>query len=136
MESIEKIVIDTNVILRFLLNDDKEQAELASQIIANANCIVPIEVVAESVFVLSKVYFHDRKTVCNEIKDFAKIRKSLLLEKDVVCHACDVYASSTMDFVDCLIDGYAKIKGYKAFTFDKKLKKALRSNSEMLKNSR
>ena len=128
MESVEKIVIDANVVLRFILNDGEEQAELASQIIANANCIVPVEVIAESVFVLSKVYFHDRETICSEIKDFAKIRTALLLEKDVVCHACDVYAGSAMDFVDCLIDGYAKIKGYKAFTFDKKLKRASEKN--------
>jgi len=125
MENLEEVIIDTNVVLRFLLNDDKEQSELASQIISDANCIVPVEVITEAVFVLDKVYFFDREAICEEIKDFAKIKKSMLLERDVVCYACDVYASSTLDFVDCLIDGYAKIKGYNAFTFDKKLRKSL-----------
>ena len=125
MEDINKVVIDANVVLRFLLNDDKEQSELASQVISDANCIVPVEVITETVFVLSKVYFYDRETIRNEIKDFAKIRKTMLLERDVVCYACDVYANSNLDFVDCLIDGYAKIKGYNAFTFDKKLRKFL-----------
>ena len=125
MEDINKVVIDANVVLRFLLNDDKEQSELASQVISAANCIVPVEVITETVFVLSKVYFYDRETIRNEIKDFAKIRKTMLLERDVVCYACDIYANSNLDFVDCLIDGYAKIKGYNAFTFDKKLRKFL-----------
>jgi len=49
----------------------------------------------------------------------------MLLERDVICYACDVYVSSNLDFVDCLIDGYAKIKGYNAFTFDKKLRRFL-----------
>jgi len=108
-----------------LLNDDEEQSKLAGQVISDANCIVPVEVITETVFVLSKVYFYDRKAICDEIKDFAKIRKTMLLERDVVCHACDVYANSNLDFVDCLIDGYTKIKGYNAFTFDKKLRKFL-----------
>ena len=125
MEDINKVVIDANVVLRFLLNDDKEQSELASQVISAANCIVPVEVITETVFVLSKVYFYDRKVICDEIKDFAEIRKTMLLERDVVCYACNVYANSNLDFVDCLIDGYAKIKGYNAFTFDKKLRKFL-----------
>jgi len=79
MENV-KIVIDTNVVLRFLLNDNEEQSELASQVISNINCIVPIEVITEVVFVLSKVYFYNRETICDEIKDFAKIRESILLE--------------------------------------------------------
>jgi len=125
MESVEKVVLDTNVVLRFLLNDNEEQSELASQVIVNADCIVPVEVIAEVVFVLDKLYSKDRETICDKIKDFAKIKKSMLLEKDVVCHACDVYANSTLGFIDCLIDSYVKIKGYKAFTFDKKLRKLL-----------
>ncbi|MCL2283299.1 MAG: PIN domain-containing protein [Fibromonadales bacterium] len=125
MENIEQVVIDTNVVLRFLLNDDEEQSYLASQVIANANCIVPIEVITEAIFVLSKVYSFDRTIICEKIKDFAKVKKSMLLEREIVCHACEVYAGSALDFVDCLIDGYTKIKGCKAFTFDKKLRRTL-----------
>jgi predicted nucleic-acid-binding protein len=124
MEGI-KVVIDANVVLRFLLNDNEEQSEQASQVIINADCLVPIEVIAETVFVLSKVYSYDRETICKKIKDFAKIKKSMLFEKELVCYACDIYANSNFGFVDCLIDGYAKIKGYSVFTFDKKLRKFL-----------
>jgi predicted nucleic-acid-binding protein len=135
MESAKKVVIDTNVVLRFLLNDNEDQSELASQVIANANCFVPIEVIAETVFVLSKVYSYDRGTICKKIKDFAKIKKSMVFEKEIVCYACDIYANSNFDFVDCLIDGYAKIKGYNVFTFDKKLRKFLGEKLVYLPNA-
>jgi hypothetical protein len=36
-----------------------------------------------------------------------------------------LYASTGLDFVDCLLDGYAKIKGNPVFTFDKDLKTQL-----------
>jgi predicted nucleic-acid-binding protein len=125
MESLKKVVIDTNTILRFLLNDNEEQSKQVSRVLANADCIVPVEVITEAVFVLSRVYFYGRKRICEEIRNFAKIKETLLFEKDVVCHACNVYVDSSLDFVDCLIDSYAKIKGYHAFTFDKKLIKIL-----------
>ena len=124
MENI-KVVIDTNAVLRFLLNDNEEQSKYVSRLLIEANCIVPVEVITEAVFVLSKVYYYGRKSICEEIKDFAEIKETMLLEKDVVCYACDVYANSNLDFVDCLIDGYTEIKGYNAFTFDKKLRKIL-----------
>ena len=42
-----------------------------------------------------------------------------------VFHALQVYASTTLDFVDCLLIGYAKEDKYTVFTFDKKLQKYL-----------
>jgi predicted nucleic acid-binding protein len=44
---------------------------------------------------------------------------------EVVLHAGLIYASTNLDFIDCLLVGYAKIKGHKVFTFDKALKKRL-----------
>jgi len=87
MESVEKVVIDTNAVLRFLLNDNEEQSKQVGQIIARFNCIVPVEVITEVVFVLSKVYFYGREAICEKIKDFSKIKETLLFERDVVCHA-------------------------------------------------
>jgi predicted nucleic-acid-binding protein len=44
-------------------------------------------------------------------------------KKGVVLYALQVYASTTFDFVDCLLAGYAKEEGHTIFTFDKKLRK-------------
>jgi predicted nucleic-acid-binding protein len=47
------------------------------------------------------------------------------MESNIVRFACNLYAATKLDFVDCLLDGYAKIKGNPVFTFDGGLKKQL-----------
>ncbi len=56
----------------------------------------------------------------------ANVDNIRLAQSRVVTHALDVFAASTLDFVDCLLVGYAKEKQYSVFTFDKKLQKYLR----------
>ena len=58
-------VIDTNVILRYLLNDIQEQADKASKIIEEGAKSYP-EIVAEVVYVLVKLYSVPREKI-NEI---------------------------------------------------------------------
>ncbi|KAA6299836.1 MAG: hypothetical protein EZS26_004027 [Candidatus Ordinivivax streblomastigis] len=36
------------------------------------------------------------------------------------------YAATNLDFVDCLLIGYEKIKNYSVFSFDKALNKRLK----------
>jgi predicted nucleic-acid-binding protein len=121
------IIFDTNVILRYILQDNQEmanafEAELKSNL---GNCMIPVEVVAEMVYVLSKIYKIDRPAIAKTIEGIAKINANLLFNRDVVLHALHVYSTSKLDFVDCLLIGYAKIKNYSVFTFDNDLKKRL-----------
>lgn len=52
-----KITADTNVILRFLLNDDQEQAAAASKALNNASSVaVALPALCEVVWVLSQGY--------------------------------------------------------------------------------
>ena len=57
-----------------------------------------------------------------DITDSDRIK---VVHNSVVQHALTVFASSSFDFVDCLLIGYAKEKQYSVFTFDKKLQKRL-----------
>ena len=50
------MIIDANIILRWLLQDNYELAEKAKSFIDNNDCFAPTEVIAEVVFVLVKVY--------------------------------------------------------------------------------
>ena len=89
-------------------------------------CYVPVEVVAELVYVLTKVYGVDRKTVSRTLTDFAAMVNIRMGKGDVVSHALSVFSSSALDFVDCLIVGYARERNYSVFTFDKELHKRLK----------
>ena len=52
------VMFDTNMILRYLLDDNLEMADKAEEYIKNENAdvFVTVEVIAEVVYVLQKVY--------------------------------------------------------------------------------
>lgn len=119
------VMVDANVILRYILNNDEILSEKAEKIIHNNQVFVTIEVIAEVVYVLQKVYLVDKSDIKEAVTE-------LLLEveskdKDIIICAVDVYANHNLDFVDCVLYSYKKINGYEIKTFDKKLNKLLES---------
>jgi predicted nucleic-acid-binding protein len=60
--------------------------------------------------------------ISKKLKSLVSIREDLVFEKNVVLYDADIYSSTSLDFVDCLLAGYFKIKKYSIFTFDKSLK--------------
>jgi predicted nucleic-acid-binding protein len=120
------VLLDTNAILRYMLQDDREMADSVEQQLLNNVCYIPVEVVAEFVYVLLKVYGVERNVIAQAVTRIADADNVRLAQSSVVRHALNVFVSSTLDFVDCLLVGYAKEKLYSVFTFDKKLQKYLR----------
>lgn len=120
------VLFDTNAILRYILQDNTEMAESVKMELDADDCHVTVEVVAEMVYVLSKVYKVERSLIAKTIEHLIDMDGALIAEPQVVLHAAFIYASTKLDFIDCLLVGYAKMKGYNVFTFDKALKKQLR----------
>lgn len=50
------IIIDTNIILRYLLKDSEKLSEKAIEIIDNNKIYIPTEVIVEASYVLKKIY--------------------------------------------------------------------------------
>ena len=120
-------ILDTNAVLRFLLNDNVEQKNIVLSELENNKCLVTLEVVAEAVYVLHKLYSAKRSDVKDYINRIAAIDENILAHKKVVLCALDIFSKTSFDFVDCLLVGYQQIEGYEIFTFDKKLRKFLNS---------
>jgi predicted nucleic-acid-binding protein len=119
------VILDTNAILRYVLQDNQTMADEVEQQLFSEVCFIPVEVVAEIVYVLSKVYSVNRDVVAKTITNISFLSSITIAQKIVVLHALRVYAATTLDFVDCLLIGYAKEEKYTVFTFDKKLRKIL-----------
>jgi len=49
-------IADTNIILRYLLKDDKAQYSKSKLILEKSEIFIPFEMTAEVVYVLEKVY--------------------------------------------------------------------------------
>ena len=119
------IVLDTNTILRSILQDNKEAALLVEDCVSQNECMVPPEVVAEIVFVLLKMYHIDRKAIVNSVLKILGHKNVRVPYKAVVETALHHFGETNFDFVDCLMIGYARVEGHQVLTFDKKLKNML-----------
>ena len=119
------VILDTNSILRFVLKDNLEMSDIVKKTINEQPCFIPIEIVAELVYVLTKVYKIDRVLVANTLKDFFELSNVNLLKYEVVNFALNLFANTKLDFVDSLLIAYSKIENYEVLTFDKEVKKYL-----------
>lgn len=111
-----KILIDTNVILRYLLDDVEEMALIAEQIIEGGARTTP-EVLAEMTYVLETVYGFSRKDIgaaLNTVFIYVEVAPY-----DVVSRAIREYEETELDFVDCMMIAYATENNERVLTFDK-----------------
>ncbi len=117
-------LVDTNVILRYLLNDIPEQADEAAAIIESGAFTLP-EIIAEVIYVLIKLYNIPREEIESII---LPIFDEISIENtDVITTAVSLYSETKFDFVDCIIIARKKILGEDVFTFDKKLANRLKA---------
>lgn len=115
-------LIDANVIIRCILNDCPEMTSKAIEVIDGGAYTKP-EIISEVVYVLQKVYSIQRsqiRSLVNEILNAVSCTK-----EKCVRMATDIYASISLDFVDCLLIAYHRINNENIFSFDKKLNKHL-----------
>lgn len=117
-------LIDANVILRYLLNDDPEMARQAKAVIEDGAYTKP-EIIAEVVYVLKGVYHAARADIRVYIKEM--LHCVYCAEGDKVSYAVDVYADTSLDFVDCLLIAYHVLGKEDVFTFDRKLANHLKA---------
>ena len=115
-------LIDANVIIRCILNDCPEMTAKAVEII-DAGAYTKPEILAEVVYVLQKVYSVQRPEIRNMLNKILEVVSCT--EKECVIFAMDLYASVSLDFVDCLLIAYHKVNNENIFSFDKKLNKHL-----------
>lgn len=115
-------LIDANVIIRCILNDCPEMTAKAVEII-DAGAYTKPEILAEVVYVLQKVYSVQRPEIRNMLNKILEVVSCS--EKECVIFAMDLYASVSLDFVDCLLIAYHKVNNENIFSFDKKLNKHL-----------
>jgi len=114
-------LLDTNMILRFLLNDNEEMNAKVTEIIETESVKVTTEVIAEVVYVLKSVYKLDRSIIANAIIKFLNVSTVESDNHAVIEAGLRKYSEVSLDFVDCLLIAYHTEQGYEICTFDKKL---------------
>jgi len=121
------LLIDANAILRYTLNDNHDMATKVRELISKSKLYVRYEVMAEVVYVLSKVYSLPRVEITDGIRIFLSCDNVETESKEVLDSALETFSTTKMDFVDCILLGFKRVYGYDVFTFDKKLNKLLQT---------
>jgi len=121
--------IDTNVIVRFLVNDDKRQAKAARTAIEGGDIFITTTVLLESEWVLRSAYDFAPARVAEVLRGLAGLPGITVEEPAMLAQALD-WMSEGMDFADALHLG--KAEGCTAFlSFDRKLAKAAARRSSV-----
>lgn len=121
------IALDTNVLVRFLIEDDAEQLERAAELIERAEAkgeqlFVATIVVCELVWVLSFSYDRSRQEIVDALETLAQTSALKFEHRDRLLRALERFAREPGDLSDFLILEAALAEGAHAVaTFDRKL---------------
>lgn len=119
------IAVDTNVLARFLLEDDAEGHAQATAVITHAmeeqGLFVPSSVFIELIWLLRKRNW-DKTLICTKLELLAHTPNVHIGMRDIVLEALRLYRRGKADFADYLIVVESKHSGAKRLTsFDKVL---------------
>jgi len=121
------IRIDTNYILRYLLNDNEEMAEIAESVLMNYKVFISNEIFGEVIYVLEGFYKISREDIALQLIEIIEWENIHTLNDDILIEALNIYKSKKLDFVDCILCAYSKFDNI--LTFDKKLNKCIEAKN-------
>jgi predicted nucleic-acid-binding protein len=123
------IALDTNVLIRFLVEDDAAQSQRAARLVdraidASESLFVSDIVLAETAWVLTRAYGISKTELLRVLRQLQAAKHLQFESSDVLAHALDVWEAGKGDFSDYLILSRAQANGCEAVaTFDKALLK-------------
>ena len=122
------IGLDTNVLVRYIMQDDVKQSRKATVLIEsldgdNPGYITMVSVV-ELYWVLTSCYELSHAQVLQALESLLRTKQILVERADQVLRALRVFANGKTDFADCLIERTAAAAGCtQTLTFDTKAAK-------------
>ena len=113
------VCADANVLVRFIMKDNLEQAFAARTSVLSGALFVPTEVFAEVVYVLTKVYKIGRGIVSETLSALLPLVSTD--NEAVMRTAFSYYAETRLDFIDCVLAARHSVDGTEILSFDRKL---------------
>jgi len=122
----KRAVIDTNLLVRYLTEDDPAKANDVKRLLLRAAkgeiwLLIPSVVIAELVWVLQSFYKLERSEIVPLLNAILHTHGVEVGDKPVVSDAIAIYRDGTIDFIDAWIVAFAKTAGVRSvYTFDRK----------------
>ena len=121
--------LDTNVLVRYLVQDDPDQGNKAANFIQAAETggeqlLIGSIVLCETVWVLESAYGYKNQEIAEALEKLLQTNAFLFESKDIIRAALEEYRTSKVDFADCLIGRIHRALGCETtVTFDLALRK-------------
>ena len=121
------IALDTNILVRLLVQDDIHQFAAARGLLeqtfaAGETCFVSDPVICELVWVLRSRYRASRDEIHAALANLTGQAGFVFEDREVLTHALSTFKQNKAGFVDCLIGAKARAKQTVAtYTFDQVL---------------
>jgi len=121
-------LLDTNVIIRFLVGDHEEHLQKSIQIFkeiesAKLQAEILDGVLMEAYFVLTKFYKLPKIDVIDDLKAILAFNGVINSNKPILFETLNIIENRNIDFVDALICAKSKLQGYGKLSFDGDVKK-------------
>ena len=119
------IALDTNVLVRYLVRDDDEQAEAARSLLESLTVDRPgyicREVTVELIWVLERAYGYSRDQIATRLEELVAIEGLVFEEADDVARSASLYRAGGAGFSDLMILAAAeRADAHPLYTLDQK----------------
>lgn len=117
------IGLDTNVLVRYIMQDDVKQAAKATKLMESLSVQAPgfitLVSIIELVRVLSSSYDLSREQVAQALEVILRAKQLIVDQAEHVVRALRAFSAGNADFADCLIERMAASAGcVQTMTFD------------------
>ncbi|MEO5923402.1 MAG: type II toxin-antitoxin system VapC family toxin [Bryobacteraceae bacterium] len=122
--------LDSNVLLRYLVEDDPAQTRQAAKVIEDAArreepLFLSLLVLCEVVWVLDRSYAQSRSAICGVLERLLDTDAFQIEREDLASRCVGEFRTGKAGFADFLIGAIAQKAGYeRVYTFDKDLRGA------------
>jgi predicted nucleic-acid-binding protein len=134
----DRIIIDTNLIVRYLVNDHHDHYEIARKFFelvraGKIKALLEQSVFTETIFVLAKIYEVPKDKIKDSLIGLLEYKGIYNLDKEILVEALDIYVTTNLHIVDCIIIARAEIEKIAIKTFDQELLNHLAKRTNTMK---
>ncbi|HFU76573.1 MAG TPA: type II toxin-antitoxin system VapC family toxin [Arcobacter sp.] len=119
-----KVLLDANVIIRFLTRDHEEHYLKSVEVFKSiesgeTEALLMDFILAEVVYVLKKIYKHEKEDISSALKKLLLYKHLYTDNKIVTFEALDIYVKKNIDFADAMLCAKKSLEGFSIVSFDK-----------------
>ena len=126
-----KVLLDANVLIRFLTRDHEEHYLKSVEIFreiesGKVEAMLMDFILAEVIYVLKRIYKYEKSEISSTLKKLLLYKHLYTENKLVTFEALDIYSNKNIDFADSLLCAKKKLEGFEIVSFDKDIGRCLK----------